>query len=100
VGIIRKLGRKVKDGLRSVRDEAGHPGRPPPHKTSENPFWEEPGEKKAAQPAAKAAQPAAKAAPESGEAASSEGKDQSKDFWFLDGEDADGWEATNADGSE
>jgi len=99
VGIIRKLGRKVKNGIRSVRDEAGHPGRPPPHKASENPYWEPPKE-----PAGKAAAPAA-AAPASEPAAatpaeSEKGKDQSKEFWFLDGEDADGWEATNADGSE
>ena len=95
MGIIRKLGRKVKNGLRSVRDEAGHPGRPPPHKTSENPYWEEPKEP-AGKKAAAAPEAAAPPAPE----ASDKGKDQSKEFWFLDGEDADGWESTNADGSE
>ena len=89
MGIIRKIGRRVKHGLRAVRDEAGHPGRPPPHKASENPCWEKPEDKLPPREEAAAA-----------DAADEKGRDQSKEFWFLDGTDADGWESTNADGSE
>lgn len=86
MGIIRKFGSKVKKGLKAVRDEAAHPGRPQPHKESKNPFWEKPEDKLKAD---------AKQAPEA-----TKSKDESKEFWFLDGSDADGWESTNADGSE
>lgn len=78
MGIIRRLGRKVKEGLGSIREEAKHPGRPPGHKVSQNEYWE----KDAKKPAEAAAE--------------KKGKDESRDFWFLDGSDADGWENTDA----
>ena len=81
MGLIRKFGRKVKKGLGSLREEAKHPGRPPGHKVSQNPYWE----KEKAKAAASGEDPAEKKT-----------VDERGDYWFLDGSDVDGWDQTDA----
>jgi hypothetical protein len=78
---IRRLAKKLLKGARALNEEAKHPGQPPPHKASENPFHKQP-EAKAAPPA----QPPAKAEEDDGDTP-----------WYLDGTaPTDGWENTNA----
>jgi hypothetical protein len=100
MGLIRKLAQRLRDGVRegvrSAKEEAVSPGRPPPHRESINPFWEEERRKGAsapvsAQAGAPVAAPAAPAAPESSATAATSGRP-----WYLEGEAADeGWDETN-----
>ncbi len=66
MGIIRRIGRRVKEGLGAARGGGRSPAR-------------EVARREGGAPAVPRA-----------------GKDESKDFWFLDGSEADGWENTDA----
>ena len=78
MGFLGKLKDKVKAGIGAISEEAKHPGRPPAHRVSGNPFHE-------------AATPAASKEKNENRADRGEGKP-----WFLDG-DNDGWDDTNPD---
>ena len=79
-----RLARKVFRGLKAIHDEARHPGSPPPHQSAENPFHAGPHQEPREGPRPPS-QPQAPAA------------DDSEDKpWYLDGEEAYGWENTNA----
>ncbi len=66
MGIIRRIGRRVKRELEAARGEGRAPAREVARREEVAP------------------------------AVPREGKDESKDFWFLDGSEADGWENTDA----
>lgn len=108
MGIGRRLGRLVLDGLRNLNREAAHPGRPPSYKATDSPFWQEPAEKaeKTREAAARMAEaqgdvperekpsPAAPE-PKGGNLKHSGGEEELP--WYLQGEeDLDGWDNTNA----
>ena len=79
---IRRLAKKLLKGARALNDEARHPGQPPPHKASENPFHK--------QPTARTTPPPAQPEPPASE-------DDGETPWYLDGTaPTDGWENTNA----
>jgi hypothetical protein len=83
MGLLRNLAKKVVGGVKAVREEAKHPGRPPTFKASENPFVREP-EEKIAHDKAKAEIKA-----------DAKGKNAATDKpWYLDGQN-DGWDETN-----
>lgn len=84
MGLLRKLAQKVIGGAKAVHAEANHPGQPPPHKASQNPFYEQPEERIAHQKAKEAAQ------------ANAKDSTKSDQPWFLDGSN-DGWDDTNPD---
>jgi hypothetical protein len=67
---LRDLARKLVGGVRALNEEARHPGRPPTHRASGNPFHVEPEERRR---------------PADGPEARP---------WFLDGSN-DGWDDTN-----
>ncbi len=78
MGLLSRIKDKVKAGLAAVNDEAKHPGRPPAHKASSNPFHRD----EAARVASEAADKGRK---------KNAGEDKP---WYLDGEN-DGWDDTN-----
>jgi hypothetical protein len=86
MGLLSRLKDKVKSGLGAVSEEAKHPGRPPAHKASENPFHDQPGERAARETAAKNAKDAADPARKK-----NAGDDKP---WYLDGSN-DGWDEVN-----
>lgn len=100
MGLIRKLAQRLRDsvreGVRSAKEEAVSPGRPPPHRESINPFWEEERRKgatvSAPAPVNAPASPGVPAAtPEPSATAATAGRP-----WYLEGEAADeGWDETN-----
>lgn len=80
LGKVRSGLHKVKEGIKAVREEANHPGRPPAHKAADNPLWT----------------PPAPAAPAPVSAPAAEGKAATDRPWFLDGsEGTEGWDQTN-----
>lgn len=70
---------RIKNKLAAIGEEAKHPGRPPPHKESENPYY--------AHERAKPAEPEAKPAGDK------KGSDTAKP-WYLDGTQ-EGWDETD-----
>lgn len=82
MGRIRELAGKVIRGLRAANEEAAHPGRPPGHKVSQNPFFEPP-------PVARQEVPPPPVPPPA--------KAPTDDTpWYLKGEQGDpGWDETN-----
>ncbi len=106
MGIGRKFGRKILDGLRKVNREASHPGRPPSYKATDSPFWDEPARKseelrEAARRMAKTGadevgidEPEAPEPKDGGNLKQAEGEELP---WYLQGEeDLDGWDNTYA----
>ena len=78
---IRRIATRLLKGAKALNEEARHPGQPPPHKASDNPFHKQP-----PQQASPPAQPPAKDADDDGDTP-----------WYLDGTaPTDGWENTNA----
>ena len=78
---VRRIAKKLLGGLRSLNEEARHPGQPPPHKASENPFHKQP--------------PPRPAPPSQPKPSASDDDDDAP--WYLDGSaPTDGWENTNA----
>ena len=108
MGIGRKLGRLVLDGLRKVNREASHPGRPQSFRAGDSPFWEDPAAKaeKTKEAARRMAerdgdvpeavkQARAEAAEPKGGNLKETGEEPTP--WYLQGEeDLDGWDNTNA----
>jgi len=90
----RRIG-KVHEAVKSVRDEAGHPGRPQPHMAQRNPAWggnkDEPPEGVTPQ----AAVPDPYAEPEVREDEEAPGGGE---FWFLKEGDSEGWDQTDPTG--
>ena len=78
MGLLRSFAKKVVGAAKAVQEEAKHPGVPPAHKASENPFHEPP-----------AAKVAPKVAPPK-EAA--DGRTEKP--WYLQG-DTEGWDETD-----
>lgn len=81
---IRRLAKRLLKGARALNEEARHPGQPPPHKASENPFHKQPS---ARPPPSQPRPPATEA--------------EGDTPWYLDGAaETDGWENTNAKDDE
>ena len=101
MGLLRKLARKVVDGVQAVREEAKHPGRPQGFKASTNPFYQEPEErlahekeKERIREEAEASRAAAEAKADPGHTPPNEATEGTP--WYLKGEQADpGWDETN-----
>ena len=92
----KRIGR-VHEVVKTIRDEASHPGRPQPHMAQRNPMW---GGNKDEPPAGVAAQSSvpdpyagAQEVEAGGETDSDEGE-----FWFLKEGDSEGWDQTNPAG--
>jgi hypothetical protein len=98
MGLIRNMAKKVVQGIRSAREEANHPGRPPGFKAADHPLYEVP---EAAAARARAATqpppPSSASAPSTkdpGYAPPNEATEGTP--WYLKGEQADpGWDETN-----
>ena len=89
MGRLRNLLRKVRDGVKSARDEAAHPGRPPTFKASTNPYVVEPEERIAHERARDAA-----SAPTPAPTAPAKAADDDTP-WYLQNPETEGWDATN-----
>lgn len=72
---------RIKNKLASINEEAKHPGRPPPHKETENPYY-------AHERAHEGAKPGVNPA-----GAEKKGRDTAKP-WYLDGTQ-EGWDETD-----
>ena len=91
----KKIG-QVHEAVKSVREEASHPGRPQPHMAQRNPMW---GGNKDAPPEGvtpQTAVPDPYAEPDA--RTESEGAPGGGEFWFLKEGDSEGWDQTNPDG--
>jgi hypothetical protein len=84
MGLLRNLAKKVVGAAKAVHEEANHPGRPPAHKVSGNPFHQDP-PKPAVTPAPKAPEP---------RKAESASQERTGRPWYLDGTQ-DGWDETD-----
>lgn len=90
LGKVRSGLHKVKEGIKAVREEASHPGRPPSHKAADNPLWSP------AAPTAQASIPPARSPSPAAEAAPAAKRATESKPWFLDGsEGTEGWDQTN-----
>jgi hypothetical protein len=85
MGLFERVKNRIKSGIGAVTEEARHPGRPPSHKASSNPFHAQPEEKRAAKEAAADVKATQEAAPTKGGVAKP---------WYLDGNN-DGWDDTD-----
>ena len=121
MGVLRRLGKLVVEGVKSANREASHPGRPPSYHATDSKFWKEPADKaektreaarrmaeaqgdkpvavRAAPPKAAPAKAPSVVAPPPAEETEGEGNLRGEEEalpWYLEGqEDVDGWDSTN-----
>jgi len=98
---LRRLGRKVVDGLRSAKSEASHPGRPPSYKATDSPFWDEPALKSEelkdrVRKMDEAKTPENPSGEDEAQGGNLRKSDDEELPWYLEGDDdLDGWDNTN-----
>ena len=90
----KKIG-QVHEAVKSVREEAAHPGRPQPHMAQRNPMW---GGNEDAPPAGVTPQTAVPDPYATPEERLKEEAPGGGEFWFLKEGDSEGWDQTNPDG--
>ena len=82
----KRIGR-VHEAVKTIREEASHPGRPQPHMAQRNPMW-----------GGNPDEPPAGVSPQSSVPdpyADTQEESESGDFWFLRDGDSEGWDQTN-----
>lgn len=105
MGIVNRLKKRVKGGLRlartivdSVSEEARHPGRPSSSMAADSPYWQDDTTDTAHQKAKAGIEAAQATPPASTEGlptpVDTEGRDD-EPFWFLKDGGDDGWDTTN-----
>ena len=85
----KRIGR-VHEAVKTIREEASHPGRPQPHMAQRNPMW---GGNKDEPPEGVSPQPDVPAPHTEEQEDSGDGE-----FWFLKEGDSEGWDQTNPAG--
>ena len=91
--IKKRIGR-VHEAVKSVRDEASHPGRPQPHMAQRNPMWGGNTDEAPAGVTPQTSVPDPYGEPADGTKETPSGDE----YWFLQEGDSEGWDQTNPTG--
>lgn len=103
----KRVVHRVKEGVKTLNEEAKHPGRPPSYQAAASPYWQDDdmvmpsseasSSSAASGSAAGAAPPAASPPADDGLPKPTDRTDRDGEpFWFLQGgDDLDGWDQTN-----
>ena len=91
--IKKRIGR-VHETVKSIREEASHPGRPQPHMAQRNPMWGGNEDKPPAGVTPQSSVPD----PYASSADGTKETDSGDEYWFLQEGDSEGWDQTNPAG--